>query len=412
MPAKKPGKALEEDFSDVPTLPELNSLIFSMLLQFRDKERKQQVLTKIKEEWKDKVRVITRDDIIDYGKKKLTIESDEDAKDPERLGKSAAQKLFEQFVTARREKKDRINQAIEEAKAQATEENPDPKPDIDANKIDCFFHLPDFPATYEEAVALNKNKYALNALIHLEERPVLIEKRGEPELDEDGHPIPDSEQVVMEEEEVPEANRIPEAEIEKQKKLLNGLKQALKDSKKDSALRTFVVIGKEYNHRIVEPKPAEEGTPEGELTEENKGFNSINEMAKDVVQTLGKTASNLLKYTNFKKSANLIPLKVIRPVPERESRLEDNQEEPEPEPEIQEPVKEVAKPPAKVKESSKVDKNKVVEKSAVEEEEQKSMEKTKLTDESLGREWNSESYHTVVNELPEDKKSIAGLLSA
>jgi hypothetical protein len=216
----------------------------------------------------------------------------------------------------------------------------------------------------------------------------------------------------MEEEQVPEANKIPEADIEKQKEFLNGLKQALQDSQKDSAIRSFVIISKEYNHRIVEPKPVEEGAPEGEPTEENKGFNSINEMAKDVIQTLDKTASNLLKYTNFKKNANLIPLKVIKPAVEKESRLEDHQEEPELEPEIQEPVKDAGKPPAKGKDASKVDKSKVVEKSAVEEEEHKTMDKTKLPDKTLGREWNNESYRTVVNELPEDKKSIAGLLSA
>lgn len=176
MPAKKGAKAIEEDFSDVPTLPELNTLLFTFLLEFRNKERKTQVLNRIKEEFKSKVRVITREDIIDYGKKKLTIVEDEDVKDVNKVAKAASEKIFEQFVQARREKRDRINQLKEEAKVHATEENPDPQPNINPNEIDVYFHLPDFPANYEEAAALNKFKYALNALIHVEERPALIEK--------------------------------------------------------------------------------------------------------------------------------------------------------------------------------------------------------------------------------------------
>lgn len=211
----------------------------------------------------------------------------------------------------------------------------------------------------------------------------------------------------MEEEQIPEANKVPEDEIKKQKQLLTDLKQALKNSVKDTALRSFVVINKEYNHRIIDPKPAPEGMPESELTEEYKGFNSINEIAKDVFQTLDRTASNLLKYQSFKKKANLVPLKVVHPEPEAESRLDEPKEEPEskiPEPEVS---KEATKPGDK---SKAIDKSKVQEPPA--EPEKEPLEKTQIPDETLAREWNYDSYKTVVNELPEDKKSIAGLLSA
>ena len=123
-----------------------------------------------------------------------------------------------------------------------------------------------------------------------------------PELDHDGKPIPDPVQIVMEEEQIPAANRVPDEEILKQKKLLEDLKKALKESSKETAIRTFVVISKDYNHRIIGQKPVEEGKAEGELTEENKGFNSVNEIAKDVYQTLDKVASNLIKYLAFKQT--------------------------------------------------------------------------------------------------------------
>ena len=175
-PPKKGAKSLEEDFSDVPTLPPLNSLIFTLALDFKDKERRSQVSTKIKEEWKNKVRTITREEIIDYGKRKLTIAEDEDVKNIKKVAQAAAEKIFEQFVHARREKKEKIDKLKEEAKATATPENPDPQPNINPNEIDCFFYMPDYPLTYEEASALNSFKYALNALVYIEERPVIIEK--------------------------------------------------------------------------------------------------------------------------------------------------------------------------------------------------------------------------------------------
>ena len=345
---KKGAKAIEEDFSDVSTLPELNSLIFTMLLEFKNKERKQQVYDKIKEQWADKVKVITRDEIIDYGKKKLTISEDEDVKDVKKVAKAASEKLFEQFVTARREKKERIAQLTEDAKANATDENPDPQPDIDPNEIDCFFYMPDYPQNCEEAAALNSYKYALNSLIHLEEQPVTVEKKTDPELDKEGNPIEGTEKVIVEEEKIPEGNRIPDEEIEEEKKLIGELKEALKQSEKDSAIRTFIVVKREYNHKIIEPVPAEEGIPEAEFTDENKGFNSIDEIAKEITQNLEKTATNLLKYQKFKKGAQLIPLKVVEPEPESESRLDKEPEE-ENEEELSKDIAEKGKE-AKVKE--------------------------------------------------------------
>lgn len=196
-PPKKGAKSLEEDFTDVPTLPQLNSLIFTLITDFKDRERKAQVSAKIKDEWKNKVRTITREDIIDYGRRKLTIAEDEDVKNIKKVAQAAAEKIFEQFVHARREKKEKIDKLKEEAKAQATPENPDPQPVINPNEIDCFFYMPDYPSTYEEATALNSFKYALNALIYVEERPVTIEKKLAPKLDVNGNPIPNSEEKLL-----------------------------------------------------------------------------------------------------------------------------------------------------------------------------------------------------------------------
>ena len=399
-PPKKGAKSIEEDFSDVPSLPQLNSLIFGLALDFKDKERRAQVSAKIKDEWKAKVRTISREDIIDYGRRKLTIAEDVDVNNVKKVAQAAAEKIFEQFVHARREKKEKMDKLKEEVKAQATPDNPDPQPNVNPNEIDCFFYMPDYPLTCEEASALNSFKYALNALIYVEERPVIVEKKLGPELDRDGKPIPDSVQVVMEEELVPAANKVPDEEILKQKKLLEDLKKALKDSAKDTAIRTFVVISKDYNHRIVDPKPAEDGKVEGELSEENKGFNSVNEIAKDVYQTLDKVASNLIKYQAFKANSNFIKLKAVKQQPETESRLEDGDEQQVLEQEV---AKDASKPIDKSKNQGKQpeDKSKLLDKSGVEQD--KFVFESPPADETLPREWNFESYQAVVNDLPEDK---------
>ena len=221
-----------------------------------------------------------------------------------------------------------------------------------------------------------------------------------PELDHDGKPIPDSVQIVMEEEQILAANRVPDEEILKQKKLLEDLKKALKESSKETAIRTFVVISKDYNHRIIDQKPVEEGKAEGELAEENKGFNSVNEIAKDVYQTLDKVASNLIKYQAFKTNSNLVKLKALKPQPETESRLEEGEEQQIPEPEI---AKDASKPidKSKVQEKQPEDKSKLLDKSGVKQD--KYVFESPPAEETLPREWNFESYKAVVDDLPEDK---------
>lgn len=196
MPPKKAPKALEEDFSDVPNLPELNSLIYTYVLDFKNKERKEQLLAKIKE-LSGSVS-ITADEIFEYGQQKLIIVEEEDEQNPEKRAKAAAQKLFQQMVVARRAKKEKIEQKIEEAKAAATEENPDPQPEIDPDEIDATFHLPDFPANIEEATGLNQEGYFFNLVLKVKEMPVYSQPED-----------PEAEAVL---EETPEDQLIPEEE--------------------------------------------------------------------------------------------------------------------------------------------------------------------------------------------------------
>lgn len=74
QPGKK-GKDDQEDFSDVPTLPPLNSYNFSLLYQsFPSTEIREKVQKFIQERMpQDRVKILTREDIVAYGKQKQII---------------------------------------------------------------------------------------------------------------------------------------------------------------------------------------------------------------------------------------------------------------------------------------------------------------------------------------------------
>lgn len=124
-------------------------------------------------------------------------------------------------------------------------------------------------------------------------------------------------------------------------------------------------------------------------------------------QSLDKVASNLIKYQAFRANANLVKLRAVKSQPEAESRLEDGEEQ------LlgSEAVKEASKPIDKSKGQAKPDdKSKILDKSGVEQD--KFVAESVPADQTLPRDWNFDSYRSAVEDLPEDKKSIAGLLSA
>ena len=73
-PGKK-GKDDQEDFSDVPTLPPLNSFTFTLLYQNFPQSEIREKLQKIVTERipPDRVKILTRDEILTFGKQKQII---------------------------------------------------------------------------------------------------------------------------------------------------------------------------------------------------------------------------------------------------------------------------------------------------------------------------------------------------
>ena len=128
--AKKPGDA--EDFSDLATLPPANIFKFTVIcktffsLENREKVSKR-VLENLVPTSGDKIKLLTREDIMTYGRNKGTILDTAalqalPAEDPRRLiseedaiARAAADRLFEISVMIRRAKKEKYAKLEEEA---------------------------------------------------------------------------------------------------------------------------------------------------------------------------------------------------------------------------------------------------------------------------------------------------------
>lgn len=134
MPPKPaPGKkgADEVDLSDVASLPPLNSVTFTVLFgAFFSQATREKVQKYLNDHIsQERVKTLTRDEIITYGKsKQLILEPGQaqtlPADDPrakmseaDQIAKAAFERLFELQVGARRTKKERLAKAEEEAKA-------------------------------------------------------------------------------------------------------------------------------------------------------------------------------------------------------------------------------------------------------------------------------------------------------
>lgn len=127
-PGKKGGDEL--DLSDLATLPTLNFINFTVLYsKFFSNASREKLQKHVNEHfYPERVKTVTRDDIIAFGKsKQLILEPGQaqtlPADDPrakmteaEQIAKSANEKLFELQVVARRTKKERLQKLEDEAK--------------------------------------------------------------------------------------------------------------------------------------------------------------------------------------------------------------------------------------------------------------------------------------------------------
>ena len=103
---------------------------------------------------------------------------------------------------------------FEDAKEEATEENPAPQPVINAAEVDNFYELSDYPLTQVQAVLFSQQNYGVNLVLTIKEMPILKSSAAEEIVEED------AEEKEPEYEEIPEDLRIPEEETEEGLKII------------------------------------------------------------------------------------------------------------------------------------------------------------------------------------------------
>lgn len=182
-PGKK-GKEDLEDYTDVVTLPTLNSITTSVLPRsFFSQQSREAVQKAIQEKFvtDHRIKTITREELIAYAKlRQIILEPNVAATLPQddprhkmteadQLAKATCDKLFELSVAVRRLKKEKHLKLEEEYKLQQQQ---DPslhgKPLIlEEDQLDTIFNLVDYPNTKAEALALAKYNLTVNLVLDI-----------------------------------------------------------------------------------------------------------------------------------------------------------------------------------------------------------------------------------------------------
>ena len=178
-PKAAPKKGGEDvDLSDLASLPDVTSCLFRVCFS---RFKSTAVRTKLQEHVlqnfpEGRVKTLTRQEIIEYGKSKSIIEegSGSDAAGKavlsyaQMLAQSAADRLFEMKAAARKAKKEKLVKFEEEAAAAAAEAGGAPqKVETDNDIVDVLFHLPDYPSTAAEALAFSQYGQTVNCIFDI-----------------------------------------------------------------------------------------------------------------------------------------------------------------------------------------------------------------------------------------------------
>lgn len=204
MPPKQKTGKKEEELESLEGLPKAFPFLVQLQYKVNTSATKDVLKEQLEGQLPDNSKLITRDDIMECGKRKdLFAEEDDPANPPaEKMAKSAAAKMYELLVAAMKDKgakyKEIKNKAIadylaaqkpkeEEAKGKGGKVQPPAKPpgkkeelpQIDVpvtypdDEIDIFVFLKDFPQNEAEASFFSKEKYASNLIVRIKEGPPL-----------------------------------------------------------------------------------------------------------------------------------------------------------------------------------------------------------------------------------------------
>jgi hypothetical protein len=170
MPPKPNAKKGEgDDFSDLASLPQANMFQFTIIHKtYFDNENREVVKKAIAEKLLpsacDRMRTLTRDEIVTYGKGKAIIaDTNTELSAVDQVARSAADRLFEMTVNFRRTKRDKLAAAAEKGEEAVSQ--------IDHDLVDGFIYLVDYPSTYEEMMAFSRYSQSVQAVFEIDEIP-------------------------------------------------------------------------------------------------------------------------------------------------------------------------------------------------------------------------------------------------
>ena len=178
MPPKAaPKKGGEDvDLSEINTLPPAKTAIFQIQFsKFKDTETRTKISEAVTKGLpEERVKTLTRQDIIDYGKGKgiivdAPVEGAPVLTAEQQMAQAAADRLFEIGFIVRKAKKEKQIRLEEEAAAKAAEAGaaaPE-KIETDTDILDCLINMPDYPSNSKEHLAFSQYGCSINCFFEI-----------------------------------------------------------------------------------------------------------------------------------------------------------------------------------------------------------------------------------------------------
>jgi len=259
MPGKPPPKKGGDDLdlSDVASLPKANIALFHIAFsKFKSTEVRQKIQEHVMRNFpEERIKSLTRQEIIDYGKSKGIIEegaaADASSKGgltyQQMLAQAAADRIFELTVSFRKAKKEKQIKLEEEAAAKAGEGVVPEKPETDNDLVDALVSLPDYPSTQQEHLAFSQYGHSINCFFEIYQVQENLDGTAPIDLK-----LAKDTQVSEEESEVEHYNKFME--------IFSGLKGAIAVSAKNAPIRNCAIFRVPFcDVELVEFKENEEG---------------------------------------------------------------------------------------------------------------------------------------------------------
>lgn len=287
--------------SDIASLPKVNICLMAVHYgKFKDSATRLKIQEAVAKSFpEERVKHLTRQEIVDYGKQKQIIEDGEGTKgltQHDMMAMAAADKLFEMTVQVRAQKKGRLAKLQEELDAARPESAPN-KLETDNELVDLMFNLVDYPRDRQEAYAFSRYGRTLNCVFEVFE----VQENPDGTFPVD---LKEAKEVSgpTEEEEVKHVAKVHQ--------VLSELTQARQNSAKNAPVRDLAVIRVPYcDAELVELKTGDDGEAATNTLSAEQWF--VQSFQRDYIETYAAYFYNFLKFKQTVEINQLMPEKQV-----------------------------------------------------------------------------------------------------